>query len=294
MRFHQKDKIIIKTLMKHMKNRFRCSLTTAIVALGFIFSLSSCEYETYVDAKYPAQKIYMPAAKQNIYNINAVPMAIGSVPTPGYPFRFVTDTVARDFKVLLGVYRSGINNDGPVKIDVSVNNDTIAVLMANGKIPATAVPLTADNYTMPAELSIADGQELAKFDIAVDMDLLRNNMDKKYVVAVKVTSPDRAVSTGLGTTIILIDAAIMKPTAAFTSLADGSNPKLIKFTNTTKNGMKYRWNFGDGSTMNTSNEVNTAVTHTYAAAGTYTVTLTAYGVTDIADKSVKTATITVL
>ncbi|HLN56274.1 MAG TPA: PKD domain-containing protein [Bacteroidales bacterium] len=275
-----------------MKNRFRCSMTTLIVALGFIFSLTSCEYETYVDAKYPAQKIYMPAAKQNIYNINSVPVAIGSVPTPGYPFRFVTDTIARDFKVLLGVYRSGINNDGPVIVNISVNTDTIAVLKANGKIPATAVPLTAENYTMASEVSIADGEELAKFELAVDMDLLRNNMDKKYVVAVKVTSPDRAVSTGLGTTIILIDAAIMKPTANFTSVPD-ANPKIIKFTNTTKFGMRYNWNFGDGSSMNTSNEVNTAVTHTYAAAGTYTVTLTAYGVTTSSDKSVKTATITV-
>lgn len=267
-------------------------MTTLIVALGFIFSLTSCEYETYVDAKYPAQKIYMPAAKQNIYNINSVPVAIGSVPTPGYPFRFVTDTIARDFKVLLGVYRSGINNDGPVIVNISVNTDTIAVLKANGKIPATAVPLTAENYTMASEVSIADGEELAKFELAVDMDLLRNNMDKKYVVAVKVTSPDRAVSTGLGTTIILIDAAIMKPTANFTSVPD-ANPKIIKFTNTTKFGMRYNWNFGDGSSMNTSNEVNTAVTHTYAAAGTYTVTLTAYGVTTSSDKSVKTATITV-
>lgn len=277
-----------------MKDRIRCSIRILIILVVLSLSVASCEYETYVDAKYPEQMIYMPAAKQNIYKIDAVPMAIGSVPTPGYPIRFVTDTVARQFKVLLGVYRSGINNDGTFNVSIGVNNDTITYLKSTGKLPAATELLTSDLYTLPSDVSMKDGEEISKFDLVLNMDFLRNNMTKQYAVAVKVSSSDRKTSPGLGTTIILINPVIMKSAANFSFVADGANPKLIKFTNTSTYGMRYTWNFGDGSTMNTSNEVNTAVTHTYAASGTYTVRLTSYGVTDSADKSVKTLTVSVL
>lgn len=280
--------------MKYMKNRIRCSIQVLVVLLVLSLSMASCEYDSYVDAKYPEQMIYMPTAKQNIYKIDAVPMAIGSVPTPGYPIRFVTDTVARQFKVLLGVYRSGINNDGGFNVNIGVNNDTIAYLKSINKLPAVAELLTSDLYTLPTEVSMKDGEEISKFELVLGMDFLRNNMTKQYAVAVNVSSPDRKTSIGLGTTIILINPVMMKPTANFSSVADGANPKLIKFTNTSTYGMNYTWSFGDGSTMKTSNAVNTAVTHTYAAAGTYTVTLSTYGVTDSADKAVKTLTVTVL
>ncbi|MFN0034303.1 MAG: PKD domain-containing protein [Saprospiraceae bacterium] len=58
------------------------------------------------------------------------------------------------------------------------------------------------------------------------------------------------------------------PTAGFTFVA---NQTTVTFTNNSQNATAYSWNFGDGSLP--SNEQNP--THTYAAPGTYTVTLSA-------------------
>ncbi len=57
------------------------------------------------------------------------------------------------------------------------------------------------------------------------------------------------------------------PTADFNF---STNFAVVTFTNTSTNAVTYNWDFGDGSTDNTANP-----THTYAADGSYTVTLVA-------------------
>jgi PKD repeat protein len=57
------------------------------------------------------------------------------------------------------------------------------------------------------------------------------------------------------------------PTAGFTHTVNGGQ---VAFNNTSTNAITYSWNFGDGQTATTANP-----NHTYAASGTYTVTLTA-------------------
>jgi PKD repeat protein len=65
------------------------------------------------------------------------------------------------------------------------------------------------------------------------------------------------------------------PVAGFTSTSPDYLGETTDFTNTsTGTGLSFVWNFGDGSP--TSTEENPS--HTYAAAGTYTVSLTATNV----------------
>ena len=73
-------------------------------------------------------------------------------------------------------------------------------------------------------------------------------------------------NTATQSNYITVNAA---PTAGFTSSVNGST---ATFTNTSTNATSYAWNFGDGGTSTLSNP-----THTYAADGVYTVTLTATG-----------------
>jgi len=281
-----------------MKNLVKERIKLLIALTGAVMLTVSCEYQEIADTSWPEQLIYMPAAVYNNYMIDAVPAAIGSSPTPGYPTRFLVDTVTRKFNVLLGTYRSGKDNDGGFTVDIAVNTDTINDLLAIvGKLPAGTVLLPADKYTIPASAEMKDGLDIAKFDLSVDLDYLLANYipaGNTFAIAVGISSTARKTNPKYATTIIVINTKIMVPIASFTSTV-GSDPKLITFTNTSKYGTKFTWNFGDGSEVKvTTTAKNEAVTHTYAAAGSYTVTLTVQGVADYAQKSVFSAVIVVL
>jgi PKD repeat protein len=81
----------------------------------------------------------------------------------------------------------------------------------------------------------------------------------------------------------------MKPTANFTFSFDNADNKKVFFNNTSLMSEKYQWNFGDGSA--TSDDQSPS--HVYSTLGTYTVTLTAIGITGDEDKNVKTEVITI-
>ncbi|HLO92009.1 MAG TPA: PKD domain-containing protein [Lentimicrobium sp.] len=60
--------------------------------------------------------------------------------------------------------------------------------------------------------------------------------------------------------------------AGFTYTVDATNTLMYTFTNQSQNATSYSWDFGDGQTSTDANP-----THTYAAAGTFNVKLTATG-----------------
>jgi|GEM_PF-6041907 len=69
---------------------------------------------------------------------------------------------------------------------------------------------------------------------------------------------------------VIVSQEVPALTVGFTFVADGL---IVTFTNISENGVSYSWDFGDGSPASTDQHP----THTYAASGTYTVTLTAEG-----------------
>lgn len=260
--------------------------------LGTLLILNSCEYKYIADADYPEQMIYMPAALYNPFTINAVPERRGNTPTPGMVSRFTTDTVAREFMVHLGVYRSGVTNEGSFSVNVAVDSDTINDLIdLGGVFPAGTRLMTSEDYTIVSSVTVPDGADVTPFDLVVNLDTLRNIYPNgKLSLGVKISSSERETNPKLVTTLVLIDTKFMKPTASFTSAPNASDPKLITFTNTSQNGMDFTWDFGDGTAVSKDK----SPVHTYAAAGTYTVRLKVIGVTDYADRAVATASITVL
>ncbi|TCC88808.1 PKD domain-containing protein [Pedobacter frigiditerrae] len=132
---------------------------------------------------------------------------------------------------------------------------------------------------------MADGADIALFSLSVDLNYLKANLTKKFAVAVKVSSPQVGTSS-LSHAVILIDPAFLVPTANFTAVASA---KVASFSNTSLNAVTYSWDYGDGTAVSTAKEAP----HTYAAAGTYNVTLTAFGALGESNKSVKTISVVI-
>lgn len=63
------------------------------------------------------------------------------------------------------------------------------------------------------------------------------------------------------------------PTAGFLGQGEGCAPLQVSFTNTSLQGLSYHWSFGDGGTSTADNP-----TYSYNVPGTYSVTLTAFGI----------------
>jgi PKD repeat protein len=72
-------------------------------------------------------------------------------------------------------------------------------------------------------------------------------------------------------------------TANFTYTISG---RTVTFTNTSTGGLTYLWTFGDGSTDNSS-----YTSHTYSAAGSYSVGLTATGLLGATDTKYQSVTV---
>lgn len=78
------------------------------------------------------------------------------------------------------------------------------------------------------------------------------------------------------------------PTASFIGQGDGCAPLTVSFTNTSLQALSYQWNFGDGGTSTADNPI-----YVYNVPGTYTVTLTAFGVGGSVNTMVKVDSVVV-
>lgn len=179
------------------------------IAFGILifFACISCHYEEIQDAPYPAQTIYMPAAVRGIYDISVVVDTYG-VPTPGGPSRFSIDESGNELIIPLGIYRAGINNDGGFSVDISVNSDTVNVLIVNGTLPGVEV-LPSDAYSLPASVFVEDGEELGNFTLSVDVDFLKANPGKLYAIAVEIFTNERRINSQYKRTVVLIDSELV-------------------------------------------------------------------------------------
>lgn len=274
-----------------MKHHIKIKVPTHLLLLLFVMGLafSACEMGSPLrDADYPEQVIYLPAAVRGWFEINDIARRIGDPPIPGNPYRYVVDPTNREFIVPLGVYRAGIDNVGEFTVDITANTDTINDIIAAGDTIITLLP--SSQYTMVNSVTMLNGEELATFDLVIDLDFLRDNYpDEVYALGVSISSPDRETNPDLSTAIVVVHTKIVKPTADFSFSPDGADPNAIDFLNNSLMATNYSWDFGDGSEA--SDEENPA--HTFTSSGTYAVSLTAIGITGDADKSVFTTDVTI-
>jgi hypothetical protein len=262
------------------------NLVKLIPAVALFFAMFvSCKKETRVkDASYTDQLIYLPAAVDG-NSVNGI-YQINKVAVPGQVFRYISDIANGKLNIPLAVYRSGVNANGVVTVDISGNTDTVATLLAAGKLPATTEVLPLSKYELVPQLTIADGKDFEPFILSADLDFLLNNLSKQFAIGVAASSQQKAAGR-FNTAVILIDPAFLVPAAVFTTSISG---RTVNFSNTSVNANQWLWDYGDGTTPSTEK----AAAHTYATPGTYTVTLTAAGALGDYNKSTVTATVVIL
>jgi PGF-pre-PGF domain-containing protein len=112
-------------------------------------------------------------------------------------------------------------------------------------------------------------------------DVAERNATHTYAAAgtytVSLTASNAVGSdTSIRTDYITVSAAPVPPVANFTAnTTTGTAPLAIQFNDTSTGGpTAWNWSFGDGAWHNTTDAAERNATHTYAAAGTYTVNLT--------------------
>lgn len=262
----------------------------AFVLIAANITVSSCEFglTPIRDAEYPEQVIYMPASVFGRYKIDIVARSIGETPIPGNPYRYQVDLNSGEFIVPLAAYRAGIDNEGGFTINIESNSDTINDLISEGDTSIALLPST--EYTLSNEVKMEDGEELAKFDLVIDLEFLKDHYpDSVYAIGVSISSADRETNPELSTAIIEVHTKIILPTANFSFTPDGSDPSIIGFLNASAMALSYEWDFGDGTEISEEEDP----THTYASPGIYSVTLVATGITGEADVSTFSVDVTI-
>ena len=246
-----------------------------------IIFLPSCDYETVIrDTDYPDQLLYMPAAYQNgRFVIDDITKVTGELPFEGSIYRYKIDTENRLFIVPLSVYRAGIDNKKEVNVDISIDTDTVTSLNNSSSLGYSLLLLPEDKITITDKVTIKDKEEIAIYDLKIDLDfLLCKFADQNYGIGINISSKDREVNPKLATTVVIINTRIMKPTSGFTYTI---NNKEVKFNNTAIYAEEYVWDFGDSSSS-----TEKSPTHTYVSPGKYKVSLTSTGITGKTESSI--------
>lgn len=187
----------------------RSILFQLIGAFVLLLAYTSCSYEDYADADYPATKVYQPMALEKIWNINEETVENPTV-TPGEPKRYILDKANNKFIVLLGVVQGGIELKSGT-VDTYIDHSTVNTMIVNGTLPIGTLPLPESSYSLPASVKIEANATYVTYQMEIDLNaLIGANAGKRFAVAVKISSSTFSVNKELDTAVICIDTTFIQ------------------------------------------------------------------------------------
>lgn len=192
-----------ETILKLKKMKaFNKIIQASLLAL-FFFGLNSCE-EADSEKEWGIAKVYMPQAaiKSGAHSNYEVPSG-----TSEFNKNYFIEN--NNIKVVLGVYRSGLQELESFSVDVAVRADTLNQLITDGTL-ADAVALPDDTYTLPGTLTVASGERESIFYLSIDRQKLMNDypsyVGMRLALAVSIANPSKyELNRSLSTTIVIVN-----------------------------------------------------------------------------------------
>lgn len=235
----------------------------------------ACEYREVYDAgsEYPNDRVYIAGVYENlIYKVDQI------IESQDAPFRYKIDAENNKLLIPIGVYRGSVWSNTDVEVELGINNDTIPGLIdsellvdEDGSIPEI---LPEGTYQFNGELHFAKGEDLKISNLAIDIPFLLENLDKRYVLGIKILSSNADINESKSLIVLDITAGLIEAQPDFTFEIDEKDPFKILISNMSAFCLNYEWNFGDGSEVVTDENPEE---HVYPGVGIYNLTLTSKG-----------------
>ncbi|SBV97237.1 DUF1735 domain-containing protein [uncultured Dysgonomonas sp.] len=119
-------------------------------------------------------------------------------------YTVVVKNIASDTTVVVGVYRSGLQELKAVEVNLSIDNDSLTQAIARSSDPAassdfniykTAKLLPANYYTIPEKISIKNGNREGYADIILNRKALYADpffvAGNRYILPLRISNPTR-------------------------------------------------------------------------------------------------------
>ena len=245
------------------------------LSLLLVILLHACEYKDIYDAgsEYPVDKVYIAGTYESIiYKVDQI------VETGNAPFRYKIDVENNKVLIPLGIYRSSVWSNNDVSVELGIDNDTIPALIdseelvgEDGTIPEI---LPADKYRLDTEIHIAKGEDLGQLNLTVDIPFLLDNLDKRYVLGIRILNSNAEINEKMSLIVVDITAGFIEPQPDFTFEMDEKKPFEVSFSNKSVFCLDYEWDFDDGSSTVNEKEPQK---HVFPGVGIYNVKLTSKG-----------------
>ncbi|TDF39189.1 PKD domain-containing protein [Alteromonadaceae bacterium M269] len=178
----------------------------------------------------------------------------------------------------------GPSADGRIKPDVMAMGSSVRVASANSNTGYSSVNGTSFSCPLTAGVAALVLESNPNLTATEVRDILRNTADR-------ASSPNSTFGYGIIDALAAVEAAVggTAPSASFNVVTDESS-NAASFTSTSSDSdgsiVTYAWDFGDGQSSSLQNP-----SHTYAAEGTYSVTLSVTDNDNLTDSSTQSVTV---
>ncbi|WP_144009458.1 hypothetical protein [Pedobacter nyackensis] len=103
----------------------------------------------------------------------------------------------------LGVTLSGVASLS-FKVNVAINNDTVAVLKSKGLLPLNAVVMQAGEFELPAQVVVDQTANTGKLEVTILSQTLLKYRNDKIALVVQLTGSSRHIVHPVNRTVILL------------------------------------------------------------------------------------------